>query len=120
MDQTIPRTPFALLSGSAGWGLRFPDDLREPGVRVAARGLTFETPWGPTDNWQIIEYGGGVTVDGTPRRALNVFSHGWPRDTVDHSAHRKVFWVLAQAGDTVNVLILGKCRGGLVQALEVV
>ena len=35
MDRSIPHTPFALVSGSATWGLKFPDDLGEPGVRVA-------------------------------------------------------------------------------------
>ena len=39
---TIPQTPFALLSGSAQWGLAFPDDLEEPGVRILDRGLAFE------------------------------------------------------------------------------
>ena len=32
MDQHIPQTPFALISGTAGWGMRSPDDLAEPGV----------------------------------------------------------------------------------------
>jgi 5'-methylthioadenosine phosphorylase len=112
----IPRTPFALLSGSAGWGLKFPDDLAEPGVRVAARGLAFETPWGPTDNWQVIEFDGRGTADGRPRLALNVFSHGWPRDAVDHAVHRKVFWVLAQAG--VRKVIADSTCGSLNRALQ--
>src|SRR5450756_180500 len=94
----IPQTPFALISGSAGWGLRFPDDLQEPGVRVLERGLAFETPWGPIDAWQIIEFDGSVTVDGQARRVLNVFAHGWSSDTIDREAHRRVFWVLGQAG----------------------
>ena len=42
VSHEIPSTPFALVSGSAGWGLRFPDDLAEPGVRVVERGLSFD------------------------------------------------------------------------------
>lgn len=116
MDHHIPRTPFALVSGSAGWGLKFPDDLDEPGVRVVERGLSFETPWGRTANWQLLEYDGGVTADGRPRLALNVFAHGWPRDAVDHSAHRKVFWVLGQAG--VRKVLSDSTCGSLNRALQ--
>ena len=39
MTDDIPQTPFALISGTAGWGIKFPDDLKEPGVRVLERGL---------------------------------------------------------------------------------
>jgi 5'-methylthioadenosine phosphorylase len=98
MADAIPRTPFALLSGSAGWGVPFPEGIEEPGVRVLARNLAFDTPWGPTDNWQLIEIDGGTTPDGKTRQVLNVFSHGWPDDAIDHSTHRRVAWVLGQAG----------------------
>jgi 5'-methylthioadenosine phosphorylase len=94
----IPQTPFALISGSAGWGIRFPDDLHEPGIQVLERGLAFDTPWGLSENWQVMEFDHNVTVDGKPRQVLNVFSHGWPIDQIDHEAHRKVFWVLGRAG----------------------
>ena len=30
----IPKTPFAIISGSAEWGLAFPEELREPAVKV--------------------------------------------------------------------------------------
>ncbi len=116
MGQQIPKTPFALISGSAGWGLRFPEDLNEPGVRVADRGLTFGTPWGPTENWQLIEFDGRVTADGQSRTVLNVFAHGWPIDAVDHSAHRKVFWVLSQAG--VRKVVSDSTCGSLNRALR--
>jgi 5'-methylthioadenosine phosphorylase len=116
MDRSIPHTPFALVSGSASWGLKFPDDLSEPGVHVVERGLTFGTPWGPTSNWQLIEYDGSVTVDGKPRLALNIFAHGWPPDTVDHSVHRKVFWVLGQAG--VKKVLSDSTCGSLNRALQ--
>ena len=116
MSHGIPQTPFALLSGSAGWGIRFPDDLEEPGVRVVERGLAFDTPWGRTENWQLIELDGRATADGRPRRFLNVFSHGWPIDAIDHSAHRRVAWVLAQAG--VRKVVADSTCGSLNKALR--
>jgi len=116
MDRSIPQTPFALISGSAGWGLKFPDDLSEPGIRVVERGLSFETPWGRTENWQLIEYDGSVTADGRPRLVLNVFAHGWPLNAVDHSVHRRVFWVLGQAG--VKKVLSDSTCGSLNRALQ--
>ena len=116
MDPRVPQTPFALVSGSAGWGLKFPDDLDEPGVRVVERGLSFETPWGRTADWQLLEYDGRVTADGRPRLALNVFAHGWPRDAVDHAAHRRVFWVLSRAG--VRKVLSDSTCGSLNRALQ--
>jgi 5'-methylthioadenosine phosphorylase len=115
MTHEIPRTPFALLSGSAGWGLRFPDDLREPGVSVVARGLRFDTPWGPTEHWQLLELDGSTTSDGHSRRVLNVFSHGWPLDRIDHGTHRRVAWVLSQAG--VRKVLADSTCGALNRAL---
>jgi len=112
----IPAASFALISGSAGWGLRFPDDLEEPGVRVVRRGLSFETPWGSTDRWQVIECDERITVDGAPRLVLNVFAHGWPVDHIDHTAHRRVFWVLAQAG--VRKVLADSTCGSLNRALQ--
>jgi 5'-methylthioadenosine phosphorylase len=113
---TVPTTPFALISGSAGWGLRFPDDLNEPGVRVLDRDLSFDTPWGATDRWQIIEFDGRATADGKTRLALNVFAHGWPVDRVDHAAHRRVFWVLGQAG--VRKVLADSTCGSLNRAVQ--
>lgn len=116
MDGHIPQTPFALISGSASWGLKFPDGLSEPGVGIVERGLTFDTPWGPTANWQVIAFDGRATVDGKPRVALNVFAHGWRGDSIDHSVHRKVFWVLAQAG--VKKVLADSTCGSLNRLLQ--
>ncbi|MGH6719730.1 MAG: 5'-methylthioadenosine phosphorylase [Alphaproteobacteria bacterium] len=108
--------PYALLSGSAGWGLRFPDDLAEPGVRVLERWLTFETPWGAVGNWQVLELDGALTPDGRARHVLNVFSHGWPNDAIDHATHRRVGWVLAQAG--VRKVLADSTCGSLNKAIQ--
>jgi 5'-methylthioadenosine phosphorylase len=112
----IPTTPFALLSGSAGWGIRFPDDLAEPGVRVLDRWLAFATPWGPVDNWQVLELDGSITADGRARTVLNVFSHGWPHEAIDHATHRRVAWILEQAG--VRKVIADSTCGSLDKALQ--
>ena len=116
MSDDIPQTPFALISGTAGWGLKFPDDLKEPGVRVLERGLSFETPWGPTHKWQVIEFDGSITADGRARTALNVFAHGWPVDRIDHSAQRRVFWVLDRAG--VKKVLADSTCGSLNRAVQ--
>jgi 5'-methylthioadenosine phosphorylase len=116
MTAAIPQTPFALLSGSAGWGLRFPEDLGEPGVRILERWLSFDTPWGAVDNWQLLELDGSMTADGHPRRVLNVFSHGWPHAAIDNETHRKVAWILAQAG--VRKVLADSTCGSLNKALQ--
>jgi 5'-methylthioadenosine phosphorylase len=116
MPDAIPQVPLALISGSAGWGVRFPDDLDQPGVRVVERGLSFETPWGATDNWQLVEIAAQLAPDGQPRRFLNVFTHGWPLDAIDHSAHRRVAWVLAQAG--VRKIVADSTCGSLNKTLQ--
>lgn len=116
VSEQIPQTPFALISGTAGWGIRFPDDLNEPGVRVLERGLSFETPWGLTENWQLLEFDGSVTVDGQRRTALNVFAHGWRSDRIDHASQRRVFWVLEQAG--VQKVLADSTCGSLNRAIE--
>ena len=95
----IPATPYAIIGGSANWGLRFPEDIDQPGVSVTASDLTFDTPFGPSRDWKIIRFDGSVTADGQPREALYVFSHGTTSgDEIDHEGHRKVFWVLREAG----------------------
>jgi 5'-methylthioadenosine phosphorylase len=113
---TIPKAACALVSGSAGWGLRFPEDLGEPEVRVVERGLTFDTPWGPSKGWQVLEIDGRATSDGATRVVLNVFAHGWPTEQVDHASHRRVFWVLGQAG--VRKVLADSTCGSLNRALQ--
>ena len=94
----IPEVGFAIITGSANWGHAFPEDVGIAGVGVLARDLSFGTPWGRTDNWKLLEFDGGITADGQTRQALCMYSHGNPRDEIDHSCHRRAFWVLMQAG----------------------
>lgn len=97
---TIPRAAYALITGSANWGLALPEDVGMEGVRVLARDLSFETPWGPSDNWKLLEFDASLTPDGQSRQVLCMYSHGNPREEIDHSCHRRAFWVLREAGVT--------------------
>jgi 5'-methylthioadenosine phosphorylase len=96
----IPSTKLAIITGSANWGLAFPEDVKMPGVRVLARDLVFQTPYGVSENWKLLEFDGAVTADGMTRQALCMYSHGNPRDHIDHSCHRRSFWVLMESGVT--------------------
>lgn len=116
MHPQIPQTSFALLSGSAGWGVNFPEDLHLPGVEVLEAGLAFNTPWGVSKTWQLLGLDASITSDGQPRTVLNVFFHGHPVDDIDHSVYRRVGWVLKQAG-TRKILTDSTC-GSLNRALQ--
>jgi len=108
----IPQAPYAMIGGSANWGLRFPEDVVAPGVTVIARDLTFDTPYGPSRDWKIVEFDGTITADGKPRRALYVFSHGTTSgDEIDHEGHRKAFWVMREAG--VRRILASSTSGSL-------
>jgi 5'-methylthioadenosine phosphorylase len=86
----------AAVGKCAGAGL--PGRPGGTGVRIPDRGLTFETPWGASENWQVLEVDGSHTPDRKTRTILNVFAHGWPVDSIDHATHRKVGWIMMQAG----------------------
>jgi 5'-methylthioadenosine phosphorylase len=94
----IPIVDLAIITGSANWGLAFPEDVGMAGVRVLARDLSFATPYGQTDNWKLLEFDAAITADGQARQALCMYSHGNPRDAIDHSCHRRAFWALREAG----------------------
>jgi 5'-methylthioadenosine phosphorylase len=111
VETAIPSVELAIISGSAAWGLRFPQDLREPGVAVVQEAMQFETPWGLSSEWRLIEIGADQTLDSRPRQVLSVFSHGWPLERIDHEAQRRVFWVLQQAG--VRKILASSTAGSL-------
>ena len=113
----IPRVELALITGSANWGLRFPEDIALPGVRVIARDMAFETPYGVSENWKLLEFDGAMTPDGRARQALCMYSHGNPRDHIDHSCHRRAFAVLEAAG--VRRVLASSTIGALNRAIRV-
>jgi 5'-methylthioadenosine phosphorylase len=94
----IPKTRHAIITGSANWGLAFPEDTGLDGVHVLARDLRFDTPWGASENWKLLEFDAAITAEGQPRQVLCMYSHGNPRDEIDHSCHRRAFWVLRESG----------------------
>lgn len=94
----IPQVGLAIITGSANWGLAFPEDVQVDGVRTLQRDMSFETPFGRTDNWKLLEFDASITAEGKTKRALCMYSHGNPRDHIDHSCHRRAFWVLMRAG----------------------
>ena len=124
---TIPSVQFANICGSANWGLRFPEDVNLPGVKVLARDLSFDTPYGVSSEWKLLELDGAITADGLSRQVLSVFSHGWSADEIDHGASRRVFWILREAGvkkvlasSTVGSLNKGVLEGDFVIGSDVI
>ena len=114
-SSAIPKAGHAIICGSANWGLRFPEDIDEPGVTVLERDLRFETPYGATSEWKLLELDGAITADGLSRRVLTVFSHGWSLEEIDHGASRRVFWVLREAG--VKAVLASSTLGSLNKAI---
>ena len=101
MPQTlsqIPSVSTAIITGSANWGIAFPEDVTMKGVSVLARDMVFETPYGLTENWKLLEFDASITASGQSKRVLCMYSHGNPRDYIDHSCHRRAFSALMQAG----------------------
>ncbi|WP_373504552.1 5'-methylthioadenosine phosphorylase [Aestuariivirga sp.] len=115
--QAIPQVELALITGSANWGLRFPEDIGVEGVSVIARDVAFETSHGVSENWKILEFDGRMTPDGKLRRALCMYSHGNPRGHIDHSCHRRAYAVLQEAG--VKRIIASSTIGALNRAIQV-
>jgi 5'-methylthioadenosine phosphorylase len=112
----IPKVELALITGSASWGLRFPEDIGVEGVSVLARDVAFETPYGLSGNWKILSFDGKLAPDGRPRTALCMYSHGNPREHVDHSCHRRAFAVLQAAG--VTRILASSTIGSLNRAIQ--
>ncbi|RWR09562.1 phosphorylase family protein [Paenirhodobacter populi] len=113
---TIPQVDFALITGSANWGIAVPEDVGVEGVRLLARDLSYATPWGPSDNWKLMEFDGAITADGQNRQVLCMYSHGNPRDEIDHSCHRRAYWVLQQAG--VRRIVACSTLGAVNRAIQ--
>lgn len=112
----IPMVDVAMVTGSTSWGIAVPEDVDLPGVRVIARDLTFETPYGLSHEWKLIELDGSLTFDGKTRNALVVWSHGNRVDEIDHSGQRRAFWVLREAG--VRKVLCCATQGSLNRAIQ--
>jgi hypothetical protein len=62
--EAIPEVDLALITGSANWGLRFPEDVALPGVSVLARDVAYETQYGVSENWKFLEFDGSLLQAG--------------------------------------------------------
>jgi 5'-methylthioadenosine phosphorylase len=113
---SIPSVTTAVITGSANWGLAFPEDVGMGGVRVLARDLAFDTPYGMTENWKLLEFDASLTAEGRTKQVLCMYSHGNPRDHIDHSCHRRAFWVLQQAG--VRQVLACSTMGAVNKAIQ--
>ena len=85
----VPEAPLALIGGSGSLAAELPGGLH-PDTRLVDDGLVFETPWGESPPFALLEVGG--------RRALHVRMHGWRRGVSRGRASRQVFSVLYRAG----------------------
>jgi 5'-methylthioadenosine phosphorylase len=112
----IPSVRTAVITGSANWGLAFPEDVGMAGVRVLARDLAFDTPYGVTENWKLLEFDASLTAEGRSKQVLCMYSHGNPRDHIDHSCHRRAFWVLKEAG--VRRILANSTMGAVNKAIQ--
>jgi 5'-methylthioadenosine phosphorylase len=85
----VPQAGFAVIGGSGSLAAGFPAEL-DPRARVLDDGLVFDTPWGESPPFALLESDG--------RRALHVRLHGWRAGVSRGRASRQVFSVLHRAG----------------------
>ncbi len=90
----IPKATFGSIGGSNTYAARFPEDYERPGVRLIQVVGPFETPFGLSARFKLIE------IAGEP--VLRVGFHGcYPtirEDIVPWIAAAQVAWVFEQAG----------------------
>jgi len=84
------KAEFAVIGGSGTLSSDFPLNLADPGVKLLADGLVFDTPYGKSPVFRHF------SVD--ERLVLTCRMHGWRSGTNRADASRQVFWVLRQAG----------------------
>jgi 5'-methylthioadenosine phosphorylase len=85
----VPRASRAIIGGSGSLSVDFPGDLH-PDARVLEREQVYETPWGDSPPFTLIQLGGSVV--------LHVRMHGWRKSVSRGRASRQVFSVLHRAG----------------------
>jgi len=85
----VPAATFAFIGGTGSNTLSISDGLYS-GVRVVEEALRFDTPWGESPAFALLELQG--------RRVLHVRLHGWREGVSRGRASRQVFSVLHRAG----------------------
>ncbi len=99
---------------------RVPEEVGDPDVVVLEHGLVFDTPFGVTARFKLLQVRAEATVDGDPRRVLYVPYHGWRgaeghRQDLGYS--ESIFWVFQQAG--VRQVLVDGTAGSVNPLLEV-
>ncbi|PZE20342.1 MTAP family purine nucleoside phosphorylase [Paenibacillus xerothermodurans] len=90
-QQEIPKVDFAIIGGSSMFSIQFPEDLHRSDVEVLSTGLVFDTPYGESPAFKLVQLG--------DKKFLNCRMHGWRPNVVTRGvASQQVFWVFQQAG----------------------
>lgn len=118
MTSTIPQADYAIVGGSATSNCRIPEDANLPGVSLLESGLLFDTPFGTTTPFKLLELSPEYTADGQAHRVLHVRMHGWVKgyNWATSRGPRQVFWTLQQAG--VKKIIGNAGVGGINKFLQ--
>ena len=118
MTQTIPIADYAIVGGSATSNCRIPEDAQVPGVEIIESNLFFETPFGMTTAFKLLELSPAHTADAKAHRVLVVRMHGWRKgyNWATSDGPRQVFWVLKKAG--VKKIIGNAGVGGINKMLQ--
>ncbi|OEF98989.1 phosphorylase [Vulcanibacillus modesticaldus] len=88
----IPHVNYAIIGGSSTFSINFPEDLKRDDVKVLERDIEFETPFGNSPKFKLIQVG--------DKQVLTVKMHGWrPKEGIKRGrASQQLFWVLKEAG----------------------
>jgi len=92
--ETIPKAEFGWIGGSNTWGMRFPEGLERPEVRVLEYVGPFETPFGKSAPFKLVEVAG--------KRGLRVAMHGcYPSKSeviLPWYSAKQIMWIFKEAG----------------------
>lgn len=92
--QSVPQCDFAFIGGSSTLSVKIPDDLSLDYLKLEDEGLIFETPYGQSPPFQLLN----IESDGTSRRIIHCKMHGWRSAVSRADASRQIFWVFREAG----------------------
>jgi 5'-methylthioadenosine phosphorylase len=108
MANSIPQTEYALIGGSGTWGARFPEDLDLPNVKLVEVYDGFDTPFGRTIAFKLLEIAGALVW----RVAMHGIHFNAERaaSAPPWVATKQVGWVLQQAG-VQRALVEGSVGG---------
>jgi len=89
IENKIPKANLAFIGGSSTYSIKFPEDLKLPGVKVL-EGKVFSTPFGDSPEFKLFK------IDGELVHTVRM--HGWLAGISRADASRQIFWVLEKAG----------------------